>query len=208
MGNWFSDKYAEGTIGRRFYAGCRNVDTVEALAAEHAGALFGAEHAYARPHSGIDANLVAFWAVLAQRVEAPALEKAGVCQVNDLSEADSGPRLTPPWGHVALTKPPFCPQHAGKDQHESRDAVIVWALPLSPIRLLGSGLSTPRGPSDMGRKRLRRGASAPTSLRAFGTDVIGVLLGDQGEPLSDRTPCCSNTRLRSGSVQCLFDPER
>src|SRR4029079_1667465 len=41
-----------------------------------------------QPHSGIDANLVAFWAVLAQRVEAPALEKAGVRQVNDLSEQD------------------------------------------------------------------------------------------------------------------------
>lgn len=40
MGNWFSDKYAEGTIGRRFYAGCRNVDTVESLAAEHARELF------------------------------------------------------------------------------------------------------------------------------------------------------------------------
>ncbi|MFD5754306.1 glycine hydroxymethyltransferase, partial [Streptomyces sp. NPDC127044] len=88
MGNWFSDKYAEGTVGRRFYAGCRNVDTVEALAAEHARELFGAEHAYAQPHSGIDANLVAFWAVLAARVEAPALAKAGVRNVNDLSEAD------------------------------------------------------------------------------------------------------------------------
>ncbi|MFC7262686.1 MULTISPECIES: glycine hydroxymethyltransferase [Streptomyces] len=88
MGNWFSDKYAEGTVGRRFYAGCRNVDTVEALAAEHARELFGAEHAYAQPHSGIDANLVAFWAVLAQRVEAPALERAGVRNVNDLTEAD------------------------------------------------------------------------------------------------------------------------
>ena len=42
MGNWFSDKYAEGTVGRRFYAGCRNVDTVESLAAEHARELFGA----------------------------------------------------------------------------------------------------------------------------------------------------------------------
>ena len=38
MGNWLSDKYAEGTIGRRFYAGCQNVDTVEAVAAEHAKA--------------------------------------------------------------------------------------------------------------------------------------------------------------------------
>ncbi|WP_324277354.1 hypothetical protein [Blastococcus brunescens] len=42
MGNWFSDKYAEGTVGHRFYAGCQNVDTVEALAAEHARELFGA----------------------------------------------------------------------------------------------------------------------------------------------------------------------
>ncbi|MGC7327397.1 glycine hydroxymethyltransferase, partial [Mycobacteroides abscessus subsp. abscessus] len=36
MGTWFSDKYAEGTIGHRFYAGCQNVDTVESVAAEHA----------------------------------------------------------------------------------------------------------------------------------------------------------------------------
>ncbi|MFC7241088.1 glycine hydroxymethyltransferase [Catellatospora aurea] len=88
MGNWFSDKYAEGTVGRRFYAGCKNVDTVEALAAEHARELFGAQHAYVQPHSGIDANLVAFWAVLAQRVESPALAKAQARHVNDLNEAD------------------------------------------------------------------------------------------------------------------------
>ncbi|WDZ83016.1 glycine hydroxymethyltransferase [Micromonospora cathayae] len=88
MGNWFSDKYAEGTVGRRFYAGCQNVDTVEALAAEHARELFGAAHAYAQPHSGIDANLVAFWAILADRVEAPALKKAQARHVNDLTEAD------------------------------------------------------------------------------------------------------------------------
>ncbi|MFI7552974.1 glycine hydroxymethyltransferase [Micromonospora sediminimaris] len=88
MGNWFSDKYAEGTIGRRFYAGCQNVDTVEALAAEHARELFGASHAYVQPHSGIDANLVAFWAILADRVEAPALQRAQARHVNDLTEAD------------------------------------------------------------------------------------------------------------------------
>ncbi|MDI1466014.1 glycine hydroxymethyltransferase [Catellatospora sp. KI3] len=88
MGNWFSDKYAEGTVGRRFYAGCRNVDTVEGLAAQHAKELFGAQHAYVQPHSGIDANLVAFWAILASRVESPALEKAQVRHVNDLTEGD------------------------------------------------------------------------------------------------------------------------
>src|SRR5687768_15830304 len=88
MGNWFSDKYAEGTIGHRFYAGCQNVDTVEQLAADHARAVFGAPHAYVQPHSGIDANLVAFWAVLAQRVEKPALEAKSVGHVNDLTAAD------------------------------------------------------------------------------------------------------------------------
>ncbi|MGI8576682.1 MAG: glycine hydroxymethyltransferase [Nocardioidaceae bacterium] len=88
MGTWLSDKYAEGTVGHRFYAGCQNVDIVEALAAEHARKLFGADYAYAQPHSGIDANLVAFWAILAIRVEAPALEAAGVKGVGDLSEAD------------------------------------------------------------------------------------------------------------------------
>src|SRR3712207_6188982 len=88
MGTWFSDKYAEGTVGHRFYAGCQNVDTVEALAAEHARELFGAEYAYAQPHSGIDANLVGFWSILAHRVESPALEKHAVKNVNELSEAD------------------------------------------------------------------------------------------------------------------------
>ncbi|PWN03056.1 glycine hydroxymethyltransferase [Nocardioides silvaticus] len=88
MGTWFSDKYAEGTIGHRFYAGCQNVDTVESIAAEHARELFGAEYAYVQPHSGIDANLTAYWAILAHRVEGPWLENAGVKNMNDLSEAD------------------------------------------------------------------------------------------------------------------------
>src|SRR4051794_8106129 len=88
MGTWFSDKYAEGTVGHRFYAACQNVDTVEALAAEHARELFGAPYAYAQPHSGIDANLVAFWSILANRVETPALERLGAKNVNELSETD------------------------------------------------------------------------------------------------------------------------
>jgi glycine hydroxymethyltransferase len=88
MGTWLSDKYAEGTIGHRFYAGCRNIDTVEAVAAEHATALFGAEHAYVQPHSGIDANLVAYWAILQHRVESPTLERLGAATVNDLTESD------------------------------------------------------------------------------------------------------------------------
>jgi glycine hydroxymethyltransferase len=88
MGTWFSDKYAEGTIGHRFYAGCQNVDTVETIATEHARELFGAEYAYAQPHSGIDANLVAYWSILAHRVEGPWLETAGAKNVNDLTDED------------------------------------------------------------------------------------------------------------------------
>ncbi|MBU3686667.1 MAG: glycine hydroxymethyltransferase [Mycobacterium sp.] len=88
MGTWLSDKYAEGTVGHRFYAGCHNVDEIESIAAEHARELFGAPYAYVQPHSGIDANLVAFWAILATRVEAPALAEAGGKNVNDLSEAE------------------------------------------------------------------------------------------------------------------------
>ena len=88
MGNWLSDKYAEGTIGHRFYGGCEWVDKVESLASEHARQLFGAEHAYVQPHSGIDANLVAFWSILAHRVEAPFLVEHAKKHVNDLSDAD------------------------------------------------------------------------------------------------------------------------
>src|ERR1700710_3194561 len=88
MGTWFSDKYAEGTVGHRFYAACQNVATVEALAAEPARELSGAPYAYAQPHSGIDANLVAFWSILAHRVEGPWLEKYGAKNVNDLTDED------------------------------------------------------------------------------------------------------------------------
>ncbi len=88
MGTWLSDKYAEGTVGHRFYAGCQNVDTVESVAAEHARELFGAPYAYVQPHSGIDANLVAYWSILAHRVEAPGLEKLGAKNVNELSDED------------------------------------------------------------------------------------------------------------------------
>jgi glycine hydroxymethyltransferase len=85
MGNWLSDKYAEGVPGRRMYAGCEVVDRIELLAAGHARTLFGADHAYVQPHSGIDANLVAYWAILARRVERPFLDDAGAGTVSDLT---------------------------------------------------------------------------------------------------------------------------
>jgi len=77
MGNLLTDKYAEGKPYQRYYAGCDNVDDIEARAVEIAKELFGAEHAYVQPHSGADANMVAFYAILALKVEAPAIEKLG-----------------------------------------------------------------------------------------------------------------------------------
>ncbi|MCU0609543.1 MAG: glycine hydroxymethyltransferase [Chitinispirillaceae bacterium] len=77
MGNLLTDKYAEGFPFHRFYAGCDNIDTVEAYAAEQAKKLFGCEHAYVQPHSGADANLIAYWAILSTRIEAPELAKLG-----------------------------------------------------------------------------------------------------------------------------------
>jgi glycine hydroxymethyltransferase len=86
MGNLLTDKYAEGFPQHRFYAGCDNVDSIEQCAVDQAKALFGAEHAYVQPHSGADANLVAFWAVLNARVEAPAVEELGAKDSADLTD--------------------------------------------------------------------------------------------------------------------------
>jgi glycine hydroxymethyltransferase len=85
MGNLLTDKYAEGVPFSRFYAGCENVDIIEARACDLARQLFGADHAYVQPHSGADANLVAFWAILAARTERRALEELGAKDALDLS---------------------------------------------------------------------------------------------------------------------------
>ncbi|MDN3508009.1 MAG: glycine hydroxymethyltransferase, partial [Simkaniaceae bacterium] len=86
MGNWLTDKYSEGFIGHRFYAGCENVDTVEAKAVELLKKLFGCDHAYVQPHSGADANLVAFLAILMYRVQDPEIVKLGKKGVNALTK--------------------------------------------------------------------------------------------------------------------------
>ncbi|MDH4352037.1 MAG: serine hydroxymethyltransferase, partial [Gemmatimonadota bacterium] len=64
MGSELTNKYAEGYPGRRYYGGCEVVDEVERLAIERAMQLFGAAHANVQPHSGAQANLAAYFAVL------------------------------------------------------------------------------------------------------------------------------------------------
>ena len=85
MGNLLTDKYAEGFPFHRFYAGCDNVDVIEDFACRQACALFGAEHAYVQPHSGADANLTAYWAILNTRIQVPALEEIGITNPSELS---------------------------------------------------------------------------------------------------------------------------
>ncbi len=63
-GSCMTDKYAEGYPGKRYYGGCENVDTVESLAIDRAKKLFGCEHANVQPHSGSQANIAAYLALL------------------------------------------------------------------------------------------------------------------------------------------------
>jgi glycine hydroxymethyltransferase len=63
-GSVFTNKYAEGYPGKRYYGGCEFTDVVESLARDRAKQLFGAEHANVQPHSGSSANMEAYGAVL------------------------------------------------------------------------------------------------------------------------------------------------
>ena len=64
MGSHFTNKYAEGYPGRRYYGGCVNVDTVEELARNRVKQLFGADHANVQPHSGAQANMAVYLSCL------------------------------------------------------------------------------------------------------------------------------------------------
>ena len=64
MGSHLTNKYAEGYPGKRYYGGCQYVDVVENLARDRAKLLFGAEHANVQPHSGAQANMAVYFAML------------------------------------------------------------------------------------------------------------------------------------------------
>lgn len=64
MGSYFSNKYAEGYPGKRYYGGCEIVDEMENIAIDRAKELFGAEHANVQPHSGSQANMGVYFAML------------------------------------------------------------------------------------------------------------------------------------------------
>lgn len=64
MGSPLTNKYAEGYPNKRYYGGCEYIDVVESIAIERAKKLFGAEHANVQPHSGAQANMAVYFAVL------------------------------------------------------------------------------------------------------------------------------------------------
>ena len=64
MGSHLTNKYAEGYPGKRYYGGCQHVDVVETLAIERAKELFGCEYVNVQPHSGAQANMAVFFAVM------------------------------------------------------------------------------------------------------------------------------------------------
>ncbi len=88
MGNLLTDKYAEGFPEHRFYAGCANIDEIESYAAKLACKIFKCEHAYIQPHSGADANLIAYWAIISTRVTTPKIESMGETNPSKLSRED------------------------------------------------------------------------------------------------------------------------
>ena len=216
MGNWLSDKYAEGTPGHRFYAGCEMVDRIETLATDHARALFGAEHAYVQPHSGIDANLVAYWAILAHRVERPVLVEAGVDHLNDLdamswdklrnelhSQRMMGMALDA-GGHLTHG---FRPNISGKlfDQTSygvdpasgllDYDAIAVQAREFRPLVLVAGYSAYPRNPNFATLAEIARdvGATFMVDMAHFAGLVAGKVLAGDLDPVPHADVVTSTT---------------
>ena len=90
MGSHLTNKYAEGYSGNRYYGGCTHIDEVENLAIERLKKIFGAEHANVQPHSGANANIAVYFAVL----------KPG-----DKVKKDYGAFCQSSWGYVELDGP-------------------------------------------------------------------------------------------------------
>jgi glycine hydroxymethyltransferase len=76
LGSFLTYKYAEGYPGKRYYEGCDNMDSIEALAIQRAKELFHAEHANVQPHSGSQANMAAYFALLKYRDTVLAMDLA------------------------------------------------------------------------------------------------------------------------------------
>ena len=134
LGSSFNNKTAEGYPGRRYHTGCRVADELEQLAVERAKALFGAGHANVQPHSGVNANLAVYGAVLnpADRILSMKLSHGG-----HLSHGDA----------ASITGRIFQPSHYGVNPETERldyDAIRDLALEIRPKMLVAGASSYPR----------------------------------------------------------------
>ena len=233
MANLLTDKYAEGFPDHRFYAGCHNVDTIEAFAAEQAKKLFGAEHAYVQPHSGADANLVAFWAILSARVETPAVAELGAKDSADLSAEDwekvrqklgnqrllgldlrSGGHLTHGYRKNASAK--MFQAHSYGVSRETNlldyDAIEAQALEVKPLILLAGYSAYPRA---INFRRMREiadkaGAVFMVDMAHFAGLVAGKVFQGDFDPVAHAHVVTSTTHKtlrgpRGGIVLCTSE---
>ena len=172
QGSWLTNKYAEGQPGKRYYGGCEFVDIVETLAEERALALFpGAEHVNVQPHSGAQANMAAYLAVLdhGDRILGMSLAHGGHLThgspVELLGPLVRGPRL----------------RRRAEDERIDYDALEAQAAEVRPaadrrgrqrlpahhrLRAAGRHRARRRRAADGGHGPHRRASSRPTSTPA------------------------------------------
>ncbi|MEM9700810.1 MAG: serine hydroxymethyltransferase [Planctomycetota bacterium] len=134
QGSCLTNKYAEGYPGRRYYAGCANVDVIENLARDRAKALFGAQHANVQPHAGSQANFAAFTALL---------KPGDTFLAMDLAH---GGHLTHGM-HLNVSGQFFKPIHYGVRESDHRidfDQVAVLAREYQPKMIVAGASAYPR----------------------------------------------------------------
>lgn len=233
MGNLLTDKYAEGFPQHRFYAGCDNVDDIESYACEQACKLFGCDHAYVQPHSGADANLVAYWAILNARVKAPGLEELGETEPSHLTrEAWDALRLKLgnqrllgldyySGGHLThgyrqnVSAQMFDAYSYGVDKETgllNYDAIEKLALEIKPLILLAGFSAYPR---PINFKRMREiadkvGAVFMVDMAHFAGLVAGGVLTGDYNPVAHAQVVTTTTHKtlrgpRGGMVLCTAE---
>lgn len=229
MSNLLTDKYSEGYPYHRFYAGCDNVDEIEQKACDLACELFGAEHAYVQPHSGADANLCAYWAILDHKVTKPylaRLNKDSIAQLTDVEFSNlrdllhnqrllgldyySGGHLTHGYRqNVSAQMFDAYSYSVGDDGLLDYDKIEFEAMKIRPLILL-AGYSA--YPGKINFKRMKEiadkaGAVLMTDMAHFAGLVAGKVFTDDYDPVkwSDVVTSTTHKTLRGprgGIVLC------
>jgi len=230
MGNLLTDKYAEGITRHRFYSGCDNVDDLEELAANKLKQLFNCEHAYVQPHCGADANLIAYYAILTQRVQNPALEKYSGMSLDDLTpdqfeeirqslvnqkvlgmSLSSGGHLTHGYRHNLSAKMMQAHSYSVDPKKEvlDYDQLEAKTLAIRPLILL-AGYSAYSRKIDFSRLRKiadKAGAVLMVDMAHFAGLVAGKVFTDEFNPIPYADVVTSTTHKtlrgpRGGIILC------